>query len=135
MASGSSSRQRNIKTVESLLRSDGSWADCPLFCCPAPKSMNRAVYFRSYEDVYHEKGVIPPKFDANRLHERWGKHETLKHRSTFLADKWGKIVNGAFQIGGGYEWRMPTFDERLYSRPVDGCVAIPLETFKAGLRP
>ena len=135
MAGEGSSHRRNVKTISSLLQSDGSWADSLLFCCPAPSTLDEEEYLRSYEGFYRKKGVSPPRFDSHRLHERWGKYESLKHKSTFNYGKWVDVVNGAFQIGNGYQWRVPTSNERLYSRPEDGSVAIPLDTLKAGLRP
>lgn len=44
-------------------------------------------------------------------------------------------MSKAFQIGGDYSWRTPAPHERLYSRPGNGEIAMPLEHFKAGLRP
>ena len=65
----------------------------------------------------------------------WIKYDVLAHPSTFRGEKWGDMFGRAFQFGNGYEWRVPSSEERLYTRTEDGWVAIPVETFKTGLRP
>lgn len=131
MAAGAGS---NIRSVVSLLNEDGSWADSPRFQVPEVAHMDKEDLFRSYHVYYEEHDVEPPSFDDAELSKRFDQYDSLQHPSSFNMNEHGDKVSTAFQIGGEYEWRMPRDDERLYSRPADGWIAIPLSHFKAGLR-
>ena len=135
MAGAGPSLPGNRRRVESCLHSDGSWADSMYFCCPAPVSLDPEEYFRSYDVYYKEKGICAPVFDSVELHRKWGGFESLKYPSSFQRDRFSGVIHKAFQIGNGYEWRPATAGERLYSRTKEGYYAVPVEHFKAGLRP
>lgn len=124
----------NIRTVTSLLNEDGSWADSPRFQVPEVAHMDREDLFRSYHTYYRAHDVAPPSFDEAALTAQFRGYESLQYPSSFNVAENATKVTTAFQIGGEYEWRVPSEHERLYSRPDDGWVAIPLSHFKAGLR-
>lgn len=125
----------NVRTVTSLLNEDGSWADSVYFQAPEVVHLGKEEYFRSYHTYYRDRGMEPPSFNAEQLEEAFGKFDSLKFPSSFDEKIHGDKVCGAFQIAGDYSWRMPVEGERLYSRPADGAIAIPVSHFKAGLRP
>lgn len=127
--------QANIRTVVSLLNEDGSWGDSPHFQVPEVARLDKEEYFRSYDGYYRDHGILPPVFDEKELAVTFGEYDGLRYPSSFNAREHGDKISRAFQIGGAYTWRVARPEERLYSRPADGSIAIPLSHFKAGLRP
>ena len=130
-----SERHTNVRTVISLLNEDGTWADSMHFQVPEVARLDREEYFRSYDGYYRAHGVAAPTFDEEQLRVKFGRYESLQYPSSFDAVQHGGRISKVFQISGEYSWRVATVDERLYSRPTDGAIAIPLSHFKAGLRP
>lgn len=124
----------NIRTVASLLKEDGSWADSPRFQVPENVRVDKEEFFRSYHDYYRERDIEPPLFDEGELNVRFACYDSLQYPSSFNVAEHGDKISRAFQIGGDYEWRVPLESERLYSRPRDGFIAMPISHFKAGLR-
>lgn len=129
------SKRGNTRSVESLLRRDGSWADSLAFSVPVVRSMKAEGYFGSYEGYYREHGISPPAHNEAVLQKRFGNLEGLKYKSSFDDVRYGALIARAFHIGGEYRWRAAAPHERLFSRPATGYVAIPVAHFKAGLRP
>lgn len=127
--------QSNVRTVTSLLNEDGSWADTLHFQVPEVAHLDKEEYFKSYDGYYRQHGVGVPRFDERRLESQFGGYDSLKHPSSFDVAQHGGKLSKAFQIAGEYRWRVATAEERLYSRPADGAIAIPLSHLKAGLRP
>lgn len=125
----------NVRTVASLLNEDGTWADTPRFQVPEVAHLDKEEYFRSYDEYYLRNGVGMPQFDEAQLKTQFGGYSSLQYPSSFDAAQHGGKISKAFQIAGEYRWRVATEGERLYSRPSDGAIAIPLSHFKAGLRP
>ena len=125
----------NVRTVTSLLNADGTWADSLHFQVPEVAHLDKEEYFRSYDEYYRLHGMDAPKFDEDSLRLKFGNYSSLRYPSSFDSVQHGKKVSKAFQIAGNYSWRMPTEGERLYSRPADGAIAMPVSHFKAGLRP
>lgn len=128
-------RRSNVRTVTSLLNEDGTWADSVHFQVPEVARMDKEEYFRSYDGYYRANGIVVPRFNEEELRTQFGRYESLQYPSSFDAAQHGWKVSKAFQIAGEYSWRVTTPDERLYSRPADGAIAMPLSHFKAGLRP
>ena len=131
---GTSNARSNVRTVVSLLNEDGSWADSTHFQVPEVEHLDKEELFRSYDEYNRTHGVSLPVFDEQALRRDFGRYESLQHRSSFDVKRHGDKVSRAFQIAGGFSWREATADERLYSRPRDGAIAMPLSHFKAGLR-
>lgn len=125
----------NVRTVTSLLNEDGTWADSLHFQVTEVAHLDKEEYFRSYDGYNRLHGIEAPRFDEKELKSRFGGYDSLKYPSSFDVAQHGRKVLKAFQIGDRYTWRVATEDERLYSRPADGAIAMPLSHFKAGLRP
>lgn len=112
-----------------------TWSETNNVLLRAPVNIDQEAYFTSMDDYYRKHHIPPPQFDMEELDAKWGRFEHLKYPSSFQHFKWKDVLSKAFQIGGDYSWRLLAPYKRFYSRPGLGEISMPLEHFKAELRP
>lgn len=103
-------------------------------CYAGVSDSDKYLYFQTFEGLYRTLKVKPPPYKKEHMDANFGHYSHINRKRSFDNEKWGRFVTRLFRIDGGYEWKVAHDDERLYTRDVEGYIAMHISHLKANIR-